>query len=272
MTEKEKEILKVEEGFKENIEKDLEKENTENQKLEIVDIKFVGNVIWKDKINGKEVFEKLFIVDLKKTEITDQKTKREVNLSRYYLGNNCIAADLGNNIPEFSQNFAIAEKHKLDAVKELVEKTSNKDLEKNSLNNLKEKELKEVLSTYVGKNLSDEEIEKIKGVKEDKEQTKEEIKKQKEDKNELTKKQSEKIKVNGIEEVDLNKKVDGKQTLGDRLDLKEFDSLYVIYSERATEIKKNEKINNTAYSIVGIRKDGTAKVLNDEFEIDKSMR
>ena len=153
-----------------------------------------------------------------------------------------------------------------------MEKTSNKDLEKNSLNNLKEKELKEVLSTYVGKNLSDEEIEKIKGVKEDKEQTKEEIKKQKEDKNELTKKQSEKIKVNGIEEVDLNKKVDGKQTLGDRLDLKEFDSLYVIYSERATEIKKNEKINNTAYSIVGIRKDGTAKVLNDEFEIDKSMR
>ena len=36
------------------------------------------------------------------------------------------------------------------------------------------------------------------------------------------------IKVNGIQETNLNKKVDGQESLGKRLDLEGYDKLYVI--------------------------------------------
>ena len=88
---------------------------------------------------------------------------------------------------------------------------------------------------------------------------------------ELSKKQTEKIKVNGVQKINLNQKVDGTETLGRRLDLDEYDSIHVVYSDKVNDITANSKTNNTTYSLVGVKKDGTAKVLNDEFEMDNTV-
>ena len=47
--------------------------------------------------------------------------------------------------------------------------------------------------------------------------------------------------------------------------------MYVVYSENVEEITPGTKKNNTTYSLVGVKSDGTATVLNDEFEMDKSV-
>ena len=103
------------------------------------------------------------------------------------------------------------------------------------------------------------------------EELKEENEEKNKDANKLSKKQTNEIKVNGIQKVDLNKKVDGKETLGKRLDLTEYDNIYVIYSEQIDDINVGERKNNTTYSLVGISHDGTAKVLNDEFQMDNTV-
>ena len=88
---------------------------------------------------------------------------------------------------------------------------------------------------------------------------------------ELSKKQTEKINLSAIEKVDLNRKVDGMETLGKRLDLDGYDNMYVVYTSSVDNIKQGERRENTTYTLVGVRNDGTAKVLNDEFEMDRSV-
>ena len=88
---------------------------------------------------------------------------------------------------------------------------------------------------------------------------------------ELTQDQADKIKINGIQRVDLNKLVDGKESLGKRLDLEGYSQMVVVYSNEVGEITPGAKKNNTTYSLVGITSDGKGKVLNDEFEIDSSV-
>ena len=55
------------------------------------------------------------------------------------------------------------------------------------------------------------------------------------------------------------------------MDLKGYESMYVVYSENVEEITPETKKNNTTYSLIGVKSDGTATVLNDEFEMDKSV-
>ena len=125
----------------------------------------------------------------------------------------------------------------------------------------REKHKSEIEESNVIKMLDNEEEKNTKDIENKKEE------------NSLTDKQAEKVKVNGIQKVDLNTKVDGKENLAQRLDLKEYDSIFVIYSDNIKDISKKskEKINNTTYSLVGMKNDGTAKVLNDEFEMDKTV-
>ena len=152
----------------------------------------------------------------------------------------------------------------MKAINELLDNVSEQDIEDNSLNRLQRKEISEVLTAHLGKEVSEEEVEKIleemdeSEVEELKEEEREQENK---DENDLSEKQAEKIKVNGIQKADLNKLVDGKETLGKRLDLQQYDSLYVVYSENVDEITKGSKINNTTYSLVGMTKDGQARVL-----------
>ena len=136
----------------------------------------------------------------------------------------------------------------------------------------------EILTAHLGRVVEEDEIQKL--LENMDKQEKEELKEEKEEKSklnekqkqdELSEKQTDAIKVNGIQKVDLNKKVDGKETLGKRLDLEGYENIYVIYSENVDDITVGEKRNNTTYSLVGVRNDGTAKVLNDEFEMDNTV-
>ena len=276
MNQKEREILKLEESFRDTIENDILKQNTENKKIKIKDIKLVGQATWKDKINGKDISENVFIVEKEIIETDENKKERITEQKSYYLGNKCIAGTLGNNEIIYNETFANSEQDKLKAINELLETTPEEQIENNSMNKLRTKEIAEILTAHLGRKISEEEAqqllenmdkEEIEKLKEEKEENS----KDKKEENKLSKKQTDNIKIKGMQEIDLNKKVDGKETLGKRLDLTGYDNIYVVYSENVDNITSGEKRNNTTYSLVGTKKDGTAKVLNDEFEMDKTV-
>lgn len=277
MNQKERKILKLEESFRDTIENDILKQQTENRKIKIKDIKFVGSAEWKDKINGQERADVVFIVEKEIIEKSEDGKERVTEQKSYYLGDKCVAGELGNGEILYGETFAISEPDKMDAIKDLLERTPEEEIENNSINKLQIKEMAEVLSAYLGRTIKEEEVQKIledmnkeelEELSEEKEQ--ENVGKEKK-KNELSEKQAEKIKVNGIQRADLSQNVDGIETLGKRLDLYGYQYIYVVYSENVNEINPNAKRNDTTYSLIGMKNDGTAKVLNDEFEMDSSV-
>lgn len=275
MNQKEKEVLKIEESFKDTIENELAQNQTKNKKIEVKDIKYVGQATWKDKINEKPISESVFIVDIEIIEIDEEAKERKTQQKKYYLGDKCIGGTIGDEPILFNTTFENSEPDKMKAINDLLETTPEEEIENNSMNKLQTKEIAEVLSAHLGRPVAEDEVQKL--LEDMDKQEVEELAEEKEagdkDKkeNNLSKKQTEKIKVNGIQKVDLNKKVDGKQTLGKRLDLEGYDSMYVVYSENVDDITPGTKRNNTTYSLVGINNDGTAKVLNDEFEMDHTV-
>lgn len=273
MNQKERNILKLEESFRDTIENDILNQQTENKKIEIKDIKLVGQITWKDKINGKDISDNVFIVEKQIIEIDEEGKERITEQKSYYLGDKCIAGDLGNGEMIYKETFATSEPDKLKAINDLLEITPEEKIENNSMNKLQTKEIADILTAHLGREVTEDEVEKMLEDmdKQELEELKEEKGKDDEKKDKLSKKQADKIKVNGIQKVDLNKKVDGKETLGKRLDLNEYENMYVVYSENVDEITAEEKRNNTTYSLVGVRSDGTAKVLNDEFEMDSTV-
>lgn len=274
MNKKEKEILKIEQDFRDTLENQLAKNQEQNRRIKIKDIKPVGVAAWTDKVNGEERKENVFQVEKEIIEVDEAGETRTSYQINYYLGDEPIAALIGPEEIAYESKFQNFELDKMQAVKSLLDNAQENPWEKYSLKNLERKEISEVLTAHFGRKVSEEEVEKmledmdkdeIEKLKEQKEEIKDK------DEGDLTKKQAEKIKVNGIQKADLNKKVDGKETLGKRLDLQEYDSLYVVYSHNVDEITVGTKRNNTTYSLVGMTKDGEAKVLNDEFEIDSSV-
>ena len=277
MNQKERKILKLEESFRDTIENDILKQQTENKKIKIKDIKFVGSAEWKDKINGQERADVVFIVEKEIIEKSEDGKERVTEQKSYYLGDKCVAGELGNGEILYGETFAISEPDKMEAIKDLLERTPEEEIENNSINKLQIKEMAEVLSAYLGRTIKEEEVQKtledmnkeeLEELSEEKEQ--ENVGKEKK-KNELSEKQAEKIKVNGIQRADLSQNVDGIETLGKRLDLYGYQYIYVVYSENVNEINPNAKRNDTTYSLIGMKNDGTAKVLNDEFEMDSSV-
>ena len=277
MNQKERNILRLEESFKDTIENDILNQQTENKRIEIKDIKLVGQITWKDKINGKDISDNVFIVEKQIIEIDEEGKERITEQKSYYLGDKCVAGELGNGEILYGETFAISEPDKMDAIKDLLERTPEEEIENNSINKLQIKEMAEVLSAYLGRTIKEEEVQKtledmnkveLEELSEEKDQ--ENVGKEKK-KNELSEKQAEKIKVNGIQRADLSQNVDGIETLGKRLDLYGYQYIYVVYSENVNEINPNAKRNDTTYSLIGMKNDGTAKVLNDEFEMDSSV-
>lgn len=278
MEQKEREILNVEESFRDIIENDINEKQTKNKKIEIKDIKLVGQATWKDKVNGKDISDYVFIVEKQITEIDENGRERITEQKSYYLGDKCIAGTLGNEELIYNGVFANSEPDKVKAINELLGSTPEEEIEKNSMSKLQMKEMSDVLTAHFGRKISEKEVQnllenmdeqELEELREEKEERGNDKEKEKQDK--LSKKQTEKIKVNGIQKVDLNKKVDGKETLGKRLDLDGYENIYVVYSEKVDDITTGEKRNNTTYSLVGVKNDGTAKVLNDEFRMDNSV-
>ena len=270
---KEREILELEESFKDTIEKVIAEQQTENKKIQIKDIKLVGQAKWKDKINGKEISDNVFIVEKEIIEIGKNGKERVTEQKSYYLGNKCIAGTLGNDQMIYDKTFENSEPDKLKAINTLLDVTPEEQIENNSMNKLRTKEIAEVLSAQLGRKIKEDEVQKILEDmdKQEIEELKEEKTKNKDKNNELTKKQADKIKVNQLQRVDLNQKADGRETLEKRLDLQGYKYIYVVYSEQVSQINSGEKINNTTYSLVGMKEDGTAKVLSDEFEMDSTV-
>ena len=275
MNKKERDILKLEESFKDIVENEIAKHQSDDKMVNIEDIKFVGQAIWKDEINGKDVSDYVFIVEKDIIETMEKSGMERITKQKsYYLGDRCVAATLGDDELIYGNSFLVSEPNKMKAISELIETTPEEQIENNSLNRLKSKEMAEVLSAYLGKDVKEDEAYKILKDMNDKEI--EDIKELKENENEdeskeLSSKQIEKVKVNDIQRIKLNQRVDGVEELGKRLDLEGYSDIYVVYSERVRDIKADENINNTTYSLVGMRNDGTAKVLSDEFEMDKSV-
>ena len=116
MNQKERDILKLEESFKDTIENDILNQQTENKRIEIKDIKLVGQINWKDKINGKNISDNVFIVEKQIIEIDEQGKERITEQKSYYLGDKCIAGDLGNGEMIYKETFAISEPDKLKAI------------------------------------------------------------------------------------------------------------------------------------------------------------
>ena len=270
---KEREILELEESFKDTVEKVIAEQQTENKKIQIKDIKLVGQAKWKDKINGKEISDNVFIVEKEIIEIGKNGKERVTEQKSYYLGNKCIAGTLGNDQMIYDKTFENSEPDKLKAINTLLDVTPEEQIENNSMNKLRTKEIAEVLSAQLGRKIKEDEVQKILEDmdKQEIEELKEEKTKNKDKNNELTKKQADKIKVNQLQRVDLNQKADGRETLEKRLDLQGYKYIYVVYSEQVSQINSGEKINNTTYSLVGMKEDGTAKVLSDEFEMDSTV-
>ena len=289
MNEKEKEILLFEEYLKEKIEKELEvQEAGTNKKTTVKDIKLVGNIEWADKINGQKLTENVFEVETEIKEIDDEGKERSVIETDYYLGDKCVGGTRGFDQVIFADTFRNSEPEKIKAIEELLERVNEKEKEEYSLNRLHRKELAEVLSAKYGREVSEEEVEKlieemnkeeIEELKEENESDEKEELEERKDKREdkekeekkLTKKQAEKITIGAVQKADLNKKVDGVETLGQRLDLTGYDSLYVVYTDKVDEVTPGAKKERTTYSLVGMTHNGDAKVLDDEFEIDSSV-
>lgn len=274
MNQKEKDILRIEESFRDTIVNEFYKNNTKNKKIEIKDIKYVGETAWQDKVNGKPISDEVFLVNIEIKEIDEEGKERITEQERYYLGDKCIGGTIGDNEIVYNGIMEKSEPDKIKAVKELLDRTPEQEIENNSMNALQNKELSEVLTAHLGRNVSEEEVQELleEMDKSEVEELKDEKEEQKDkDENDLSKKQTDKIKVNGIQKADLNKKVDGKESLGGRLDLKGYDSLYVVYSDKVDDITSGTKRNNTTYSLVGMTKDGEARVLNDEFEMDNTV-
>ena len=273
MNQKERETLKLEESFRDTIENDILKQNTENKKTKIKDIKLVGQATWKDKINGKDISENLFIVEKEIIETDENGKERKTEQKSYYLGNKCIGGTLGNNEIIYDKTFSDSEPDKLKAINNLLETIPEEQIENTSMNKLKNKELAELMTMQLGRKVEEDEVLQLLEDmdKQELEELKEERKNSKKENNKLTKQQANKIKTNQIQRADLKQKADGKETLEKRLDLHGYDYIYVVYSEDVDRINPEEKINNTTYTLVGMKADGTAKVLSDEFEMDKTV-
>lgn len=271
-------VLQREEDLKDTIENELVKAHKENQ-IEIQNIKPVGQIETRDKINGKIIKEDVFLVECVEKN-SDGKIINKTE--KYYLKDKCIGAKIKEQNGEwtemlYAESFKNSEPEKVKAINELLEKTSEKEMDNLSLNNLKgeeQNELQAVLSAYLGKDISKEQItEELKKMDtKDVENLRDEKKNEKDGKDiKLNEKQTEKVSINAIQSVSLNQKVDGKETLGTRLDLPEYDKIYVIYADKVNNVTPNSKIRNTEYALVGVKKDGTAKVLNEEFELDNAI-
>ena len=103
----------------------IETKDNKNEKTTTLDIIYLGEIQWNDKVNNSERYESLYIVKKQIKEI-NKEGKEEVRLvNNYYLGDKCIGAYLKEE-PYFTSTL---EEDKLQAVKSLLDK--NKWIEEN---------------------------------------------------------------------------------------------------------------------------------------------
>ena len=249
-----KQIDELEEKLKDTIES---KNINKNRQTKIKNIKFIGRIPVENKANGQIRFENVFIVDKEIIETDNGKEIRSTEQSSIYLGDKCIAGKIGDMDYIYNPKFEEENQELENSINELVkndlekeEKDENEKIQENEEEIIKEQENQEDLTQENTK-------------QKDKDEEQKEPEK-------ISKKQEKNIEIKSIQEVDLETVVDGTDTLAKRLDLPEYSKLYVIYSDNVKDVMHENERNNTTFSLVGVTKDGKAKVLNDEFEIDRT--
>lgn len=257
--EKEEMLEKLRE-YADSISIDINK-TEQNSKTELKDVIYIGEVTWKDKVNNEDRSESLYIVKKEILEINKDGKEETKQVNNYYLGDKCIGAYLEEGEPYFTSAI---EDDKLQAVKELLEKNEKESREGISLEKLENEELENIaqeMSKKYGIELKKEDIQSMSEVA-----IEHELEEKFESKKELNKKETEKL-TSDKQELKIDTKVDDKKTLGQTLGLSsgEYSKIAIVYSDKLNGLK-----NNTRYSFVAVRKDGTSEIINDRLEIDAS--
>lgn len=263
MREIERKILDIELDFKDTLEND--RKQAHNMETQIKDVIYVGDAKWTDRLNGKMVQDKLFIVTknvLIKNEKGQVIDKKEVK--NYYLGDKCIGGFMDVKNPIFNEYFENSEPQKVDAIKNLLDKVSLEELEERSLNTLQKKYMQE-LSEQLG--IPEEEILEMEEVDLDEELPIEQELENKEDENQkvLNSRKLENLDIK--EETSLHQEIKG-ETLGQRLGL---EKVGIYGAEKLVRISKSQLssedrkgISSSVIDVMAVvRKDGSAVILGD---------
>lgn len=263
MREIERKILDIELDFKDTLEND--RKQAHNMEMQIKDVIYVGDAKWTDRLNGKMVQDKLFIVTknvLIKNEKGQVIDKKEVK--NYYLGDKCIGGFMDVKNPIFNEYFENSEPQKVDAIKNLLDKVSLEELEERSLNTLQKKYMQE-LSEQLG--IPEEEILEMEEVDLDEELPIEQELENKEDENQkvLNSRKLENLDIK--EETSLHQEIKG-ETLGQRLGL---EKVGIYGAEKLVRISKSQLssedrkgISSSVIDVMAVvRKDGSAVILGD---------
>lgn len=266
--------LEILENQLENINLDIDyQENLKNNK--VLNVKYLGNIELKENNSNKAIF--LLI------EQQQDKDGNLIIIEKYY---NEDLEFLGGNNKSDGFDFIMLNKEHIND-KDLLESLNNLDKQgKLDLEEIEKNELKEIAKAL---GIDEEDIDGMSQIDlakeiEEKQETQgsEDNKKDSNNKEEAQNKNDEELELdeeetkhilNGKQEMKLSTKVDDKNTLGKMLGLNtsEYIKIAIVYSERLQEIQpEGSNINNTRYSFVAIRKDGTAQTINDKLEIDAS--
>ena len=92
--------MELEESFRDTIENDIIKQQKENKKIKIKDIKLIGSAVWKDKINEKDLSDNVFIVEKEIIEIDENGKERIQTEIQEHIDNDCKP----NNVKDFDGN------------------------------------------------------------------------------------------------------------------------------------------------------------------------
>lgn len=260
------EIIEKMKELRENIElKDfMEKLNSENPELEntkkVENVKYLGEII----INEKN--EQIYLVYEKIYNPQGESVKESI----------CCYTANGELLGVYLDSFdAIALKQEYKNNSELYKELNKLDI--NGQLDLEEIEKAELEQIAKSLGINKEEIKAMSSIElakkiEERQEAKESNKEEQQEEQQILNKEETKNITDGKQEIKLGTRVDEYKTLGKALDLNEseYSKVVIVYSEKLKELQgDNEKINNTMYSFVAIKKDGTAEVINDRLKVDE---
>ena len=245
---KEEMLTKLRE-IKEQAGKDLKKQEG-YETSNVQNVRYYGNVELINKETGEpETFE-LFTVEVYDYE-TDQVS------TRIYLDGQEM--DIG----ELQRDYESLDPIK-DTIEKLQEQTKDEN-EKEKIEDLSELE-REEYARAAGIDPKDvDKIVEFEDIKEKEQQ--EEQKEQEVDEKKLE-------TVTALQEMRAGTKVNNYQTLAGVLHMSGVSKFVVVYSEDAARVAKNQDLNrnrnNSTYSIIAIKNDGTAINIDDKLELSRS--
>ena len=275
MNKEKNELLQEELNIRDNFNYRFRNEATAEKMSYVKDVIFVGDVTWKDKVNGKDLSEKLYIIRIDKISRDADGKETVETINNYYLGDRCIGGYIDNDNPQFNELFERAEPDKFAQIKNLLENTPEEKLEEQSMSKLIE-ERKQEIAKAMG--INPDEIESIDEIdletkipdidkKEDREERKElEEDKDEDESKKITEKQAEKLDVR--EETKLNQFIQGESLenkLGlDKIGITDGVKLARVSTSSLTSQKDVDIDKNAIDTFVVIRATGEAVVLGED--------